>query len=189
MHMARHHIAAAMLFLVAGTTGCATPATVPPTTPASPTPPTATSAPSPTPSAAAGATCENLLNPETLAALLSSGQSLTPPADFGARMQAEGHVIGMFADNGGVVCQWSPAGSLEANEVYGFSRISAAQAAAQQARLAGEGLTTSTHNGGTILSDLTGNENVIFEYLFIDGYWFCAINVARLSEIVANAPL
>lgn len=151
--------------------------------------PSASPTPTPTPTTIALATeCSELLSAASLATITSSGFAIPDTASIQAyvdKTKGEGNPLAAFVDGVGLLCPVT--NGTRVSELFGFSPITQAEAAVQKARLVSEGLTLSSHLGGDLYSDTSGNENVVFVYLFVGGYWFCAIDVARLDEVVAHS--
>ncbi len=169
------------------TGGSTTPA---PTISATSTPSVAPSA-SPTPTSpplVLAGECSDLVNAASLAELVGSGFSIPDAASITAyvdKIRGEGSPLALFVDGGGLLCPVT--NGTRVSEVFGFSPITPAESAVQKARLLAEGLTQSAHLGGELYSDTSGNDNVVFEYLVVGGYWFSAVDVTRLDEVVANS--
>lgn len=139
--------------------------------------------------------CETLIGDAAVAELTGSGQVLTPQAEFHQKVLDEAPmnesigepVTALFVANDGVVCQWGS--GVNATELYGFSPITAPDAAEQQTRLAALGYTSSGFaGGGTLFSDPMQEERIDHFYVFIDGYWYMATVEARLAQMVTTFP-
>jgi len=141
--------------------------------------PTATAAP-------VAATCQNLIDPATLAGFTSHGLAITPSADFGAKMVAEGNYLKGFVTAGGVLCQ--VAGGVEASELYAWAPFVEADAIPVQSGLTSEGWSVAATPAGALYSLGPDNEQIIFRCLFSDTEMACAVNDARLAEVLAHAP-
>jgi hypothetical protein len=166
--------------------------------PASPPPP-ATGSGTPTPDstsseppAALAAECTELLDAASVAEF-EAGTFGVPTAaslaEYVDKIRGEGSPLALFVDGGGLLCPIT--NGTRVSEIFGFSPITAEVADAQKARLLSEGFALSTHLGGELYSDTRMNDDVVFEFFFLGDYWFCAIDVERLDEVVANsgAPL
>jgi hypothetical protein len=179
-------IAIAVAFAVSG---CGTShASVHPTsTPHAVTKPTkSTPTPKPTPTFVAEKyTCQSILPPATLAVFKSKtadGFALQP--DYTERVHNFSPTLSLFDTYGGILCQWAyPEG---ANSVdYGFSPITASQAATQEAGLETDGYVATKKDNGTVLAN-TDTTDFPDTYLFINGYWFYASQTSLLDLIVQN---
>lgn len=143
--------------------------------------------PTPTPHAVADE-CSELLSPASLAEFSGSAYGVADAATITTyvdKIRGEGSPLALFVDGGGLLCPVD--NGTRVAELFGFSPITPTEAATQKARLLSEGLTLRPHLGGELLSDTSGSENVVYEYLFVGDYWFCAFDVTRLDEIVANS--
>ena len=150
-----------------------------------------TASPTPTPTATAApvaATCQNLIDPATLAGFTSHGLAITPSADFGARMVAEGNYISGFVAAGGLLCQVGRTGGVEASELYAWAPFVEADAIPVQSGLTSEGWSVAATSAGVLYSLAPGSEQIIFRCLFNDTEMACAVNDARLAEVLAHAP-
>ena len=153
--------------------------------------PTASATASPTPTPTAGpvaATCQNLVDPETLAGFTSHGLAITPSADFGAKMVAEGNYMAGFVSAGGLLCQVGRTGGVEASELYAWAPFVEADAIPVQSGLTSEGWSVAATPAGALYSLGPDNEQIIFRCLFNDTEMACAVNDARLAEVLAHAP-
>jgi hypothetical protein len=152
--------------------------------------PSATPAPpAPDRPEAGAATCENLLEPGTLAEKSTGNFGLPDQAGIDAyvnKTRDEGSDFALFVDNGGLLCPIT--NGFRVAEVYGFSPVTADQATAAQAGLIAEGFTATSSSAGDLFTDAADREGIAFAYRFTDGYWFCAYDLATLDEVVANAP-
>jgi hypothetical protein len=150
--------------------------------------PTATAAPAPP--EASEVTCEKLLEPATLAGKSTGNFGLPDQASIDAyvnKIRDEGSTLALLVDNGGLLCPIT--NGFRVAEIYGLSPIDAEQATARQAELIAQGFTAAASSTGDLSTDEADREGIAFAYLFADGYWFCAYNLATLDEVVANAPL
>jgi hypothetical protein len=143
--------------------------------------PTATAAP-------VAATCQNLIDPATLAGFASHGLAITPSADFGAKMASEGNYLSGFVAAGGLLCQVGPTGGVEASELYAWAPFVEADTIPVQSGLTSEGWSVAATSAGALYSLGSGNEQIIFRCLFNDTEMACAVNDARLAEVLAHAP-
>lgn len=147
--------------------------------------------PTPTPTSpppALAGECSELLDTASLAALAGTPFGIADAATITSyvdKIRGEGNPLALFVDGGGLLCPVD--NGTRVAELFGFSPITPAQSALQKARLLSEGLTLSAHLGGELYSDTSGNDDVVFEYLFVGDYWFCAVDVTRLDEVVANS--
>lgn len=147
-----------------------------------------TTPPAPPAPPALATDCSALVDAASIAAIQGSGFDIPNAADITAyvdKTRGEGSPLALFVDGGGLLCPVT--NGTRVSELFGFSPITAADAATQKARLLAEGLTLSAHLGGELYSDTSGQDGVVFEYLFAGGYWFCGVDVARLDEVVANS--
>ena len=178
------------LLLTAGACGSApAPAPTPDQTVSAPEP---SDTPEPEPIAL---DCETLIGAETVEALETSGQSLTPQAEFHQKVLDEAPAnesieepsLALFVTNDGVVCQWGS--GVNATELYGFSPLAAPDAAEQQSRLTARSYTSTAYAGGGMLfTDPLQEERLDHFYLFVDGYWYMASDEERIAQMVATFP-
>ncbi|MGX5681353.1 hypothetical protein [Schumannella luteola] len=169
--------ALALAFLLAG---CSTPDVPQPTaTPTATASPTAAATTSPTPSAEpAAVTCEQLVGP-------GFDPTLLPPQDYFDKIRSEGSPLVLFLDYGGVLCPQSSGDEIGA--FYGYSPISAADQATQEARLSSEGLVGGPWDYGILYqAPDPSNEPYALAWAFVDGTWFVASTSESLRSIVAN---
>src|SRR3954468_21211971 len=109
----------------------------------SPTPKPSASAsapPTPTPTPTAEAivyTCENIVSPGTIDGFASQGISITPPAEFSAKLTSEGNALAAFFTVGGVLCQTGAGAG--AYEIYGIGVFSEAAFAPVRSQFVNEG--------------------------------------------------
>lgn len=179
------------LGLVGALTGCTPTPTGGASTPASGSASTSASAAAPTTSptpTAEAASCENLVDAATLTFFTTNSLAITPSAVFGAKMQAEGNYLGKFVDAGGVLCQVAGVGAVEARELYAWAPFVEADAIPIQNGLTGEGWTVGAASGGAFYSLAADSDNIIYRCLFTDTQMACALDDARLAEVLANAP-
>lgn len=168
------------------------PSATPTPTPSSSATPTPSPTPAPAPTAAPAEpndACAGLIDAETTARFAdSAGSGWAPIDDFGDRMVAEGNVIGLFVEYGGVACQWGFPSSSDAFN-YGYSPISAANAASVKSRLLAEGHVQSAALGGELyclpveLSPVGGESCFLFE----GDEWFYSNVASELGMIVSQA--
>lgn len=171
--------------------GDAEPSSSPVASSASPTP-----TPTPTPEPVA-LTCESVLDQATLDEW--AGLGITNNPDFATKMHNEGNApFSLFADNGGIICQWGFANG-GATMIYGYSSISYDQLIEQQNRLGGLGASVSAYAGATAnLYTIAAGENIDGgpEYYLFTGdlsdpadlWWMYAYTTDVLDELVANIP-
>jgi len=178
--------AAPAVLLVLALTACG-PGTPTPTKSPSPEPTTATATPTPTPTpepAPAAYTCENIVNAATITGFASQGISITPPADFSAKMHNEGNAIAGFFDAGGVLCQTgSGSGSYE---IYGIAVLSDAQFAPIRAQFIADGYMEVFGDIGVgyeVPGDMEGLPR--FCYYRVNEFTVCGNDSARVEEIRA----
>ncbi|MBH0116653.1 hypothetical protein I6E52_07315 [Salinibacterium sp. NG253] len=155
--------------------------------------PTADPTPSETPVVLASE-CTELLDDATLASMAGSSFPLLNPEDttsYVDKIRSEAGLYGpsaenaLFVDNGGLLCLTSDGYAV--GEVFGYSPITPAQAAVQQEALLDQGYSITGYLGGDLYSQLSPSDDVVSEYLFAGGYWFCAKTIERLDEIIANS--
>ena len=134
-----------------GITGCGTES--PPQQEPSPTviqTPTAT--PTVEPPVAFDPTCETIVTPATLAGFTADGVSITPQAEFVAKMAGEGQTtFVLFDSNGGAICQTG--NGTAAFEIYGYAQFTVPQSA-------------------TLISTLYANGYQVDGYGDAEGQWF-----------------
>jgi len=120
--------------------------------------------------------------------MAASSFPLLNPVDTSSyvdKIRGEGSINAVFVDNGGLLCLTSNGYSV--GELFGYSPITPAQATAQQEVLLDRGYTATAYLGGDLYSQLTPSDDVVFEYLFAGGYWFCSKTLDRLDETIANS--
>ncbi|CAN5378135.1 hypothetical protein BH09ACT4_BH09ACT4_19240 [soil metagenome] len=162
--------------------------TPPPTAPATPTiTPEPTPTPTPTPEALVP-TCQNIVSPETIAGFTSDGISITPPADFAAKVSSEGSALSVFFDAGGVLCQTGA--GLEANEIYGYAVIADGYLCPLEAEFLRDGYEETTVDLGIQYKVPDGAEGLPrLCYLRPGAFSICGNDDARLSEIMETLGL
>lgn len=177
----------ALLALTASLAACGSqtpveqePSTAPPVAESTPTP---TATPSPEPAAAS---CESLLDLSTLEAILTTGYDVNPAPDYLAKIRAEGSPYALFDDYDGLVCPVNNGSRV--TELYGYSPITAADQATQEARLVSEGWTASTVDAGTLYELTEPQEGIVFAFYFRNGFWWCGYDAGVIRMIVANSP-
>jgi hypothetical protein len=113
-------------------------------------------------------------------------------ADFEERVLADTWEIRDFFAYGGVVCQWGIP-HTDAADLYGYSPITPAQAEAQQARLASEGIPSRSALGGTVFEKPAHPDRIDYNqyYLFVDGAWYFSSRgfeeITRMRELLDAA--
>jgi len=146
-------------------------------------------APTPT-EAPAEATCENLLDPETV----QKGESLEGNiSQFSASDAEDGGTLKKFLDYGGIACDFAPDQS-DSPVLYAYGPITAEQARKEMAHLDELDLPTGENeHGGTYYGNSGDTEIYVFSPA---GYWAYQYNngfgtelgVDAVEEVVANAP-
>lgn len=165
--------AAVIAVLALITTGCAPEAELEPA-PAAPTQhsqPSETPEPTPTPVAP---TCTTIIDPETITTLESEGFVLIDSHEDDLR--AEQRVEARFFDYGGVDCLWGIAAGGDSMATFGYSEITAADAAETQTWLSENGYLRTDEGSDVVFNidpavDVMGHGDV---FLFEDGAWFHA---------------
>jgi hypothetical protein len=154
----------------------------------SPTPkPSATATPTPTPTPTPEAvvyTCENIVSPGTIDGFASQGISITPPADFSAKLTNEGNALSAFFTAGGVLCQTGAGAG--AYEIYGIAVLSDAQFAPVRSQFLNEGYQEVFGDVGVgyeIPADTEGLPR--YCYYRVDEYTICGNDADRIEEIEA----
>jgi len=170
-------------------TGCRTeapPVTLP--TPIETSTPSAT--PTTEPPAAFDATCETIVTQATLDGFAADGVSITPQADFVAKMQAEGQTtFVLFDTNGGAICQTG--NGTAAFEIYGYAVFTAAQSSELVSTLYDNGFQVDGYGDAEgqwfeLPADTDGVDRV---YLVLtDGRIIVGGSRDRVEEILATVP-
>lgn len=161
----------------------ATPSTTPTTTPS--VTPTPTPTPEPEPVVA---TCENIVSPATIAGFAADGVSITPAAEFHAKMVSEGNALATIFDAGGVVCQTGAGAG--AYEIYAYAVMSNAQFDPLRAQFLTDGMIEEVTDAGvlyTVPNDMEGLPRIC--YFRPDAYLVCGNVGERLDEIVTTLGL
>jgi hypothetical protein len=164
--------------------------------------PTATATPTPTPTATSeggsgggggpvALGCDTIISPATLSSLTSSGLTLTPPADFFAKIRGEipaGYVSPwlFFEDNGGIVCSWH--NGSEVIEVYGVMDLPADQYPAfRDAMVNSDPYQVEESDAVLFSSQMDGNP---FRYVLVrsDGSTYLASELPLIEELKLSFP-
>ncbi|NEM90491.1 hypothetical protein [Galbitalea soli] len=170
--------------------GCGSTSPGPAANGGSPGPSSSPAEPTPTPTAtptfvAQKYSCESILPPATLAVFQSKkADGFTLQSDFVQRVHNFDANLALFDTYGGILCQWAYPGTSRPVD-YGFSRITADQAAKEQAELEKDGWVASSEDYGTLLAN-PDTANFPDNYLFIDGYWMYGSSRPVLDTIVQN---
>jgi hypothetical protein len=178
----------ALLILTLTACGPGTPATSPSPTP-EPTTASATPTPTPTPTTAPVAyTCENIVSPGTIEGFASQGISITPPADFSAKLTSEGNALAAFFTAGGVLCQTGAGAG--AYEIYGIAVLTEAQFAPVRSQFLAEGYHEVIGDVG-VGYELPGDTDGLprFCYHRPGVYTICGNESDRIEEIEATLGL
>jgi hypothetical protein len=148
---------------------------------------TATATPTPTPSAdpepEVAITCETIVSPATIAGFAADGVSITPPADFRAKLINEGNALAAIFDAGGVVCQTGAGAG--AFEIYAYGVMSSAQFAPLRSQFVADGHVEQVTDAGvvyTVPNDMEGLPRVC--YFRADAFLACGNTNDRINEIV-----
>lgn len=129
--------------------------------------------------------CDSILPPATLAVFQSKESAgFTLQDDFVQRVHNYDANLSLFDDYGGILCQWAYPQTSQPVD-YGFSSITAAQAATERTTLEKDGYVPTAKDHGTVLAN-PDTTDFPDNYLFIDGYWFYASEVSLLDLIVDN---
>lgn len=145
----------------------------------------ATATPTPTPAPAAIVyTCENIVSPGTIDGFASQGISITPPADFSAKLTSEGNALAAFFTAGGVLCQ-TGAGS-GAFEIYGIAVLSDAQFAPVRSQFLSEGYQEVVGDVG-VGYEIPGDTEGLPRYCYhrVNEYTICGNDGDRIEEVEA----
>jgi len=164
------------------------PSTTPSEAPATSAPPTEQ------PAEPEAATCENLLDPETVKKGEAEGGSIS---EFTAEEAEDGGALKKFIEYGGVACRFG-VDQTDSPVLYAYGPITAEQAKNQKAHLdKGEIESGTNENGGTYYGAPDDSEIYVFSP---KGYWAYQYNngfgnvinpdsvSATIEEVVANAP-
>jgi len=146
----------------------------------------------PTPTATAGEStgvpevpidCDTIIPQSRQDSLAGSGLTLTPPADFFAKVASEGQpsVYNLFQANGGIVCAWG--NGSEVVSAYGYSPLPTEQAENAAALIQGsDPYSVSEYAGGTLYtSQMDGNPFTFF--LIVDTHIYLATTTEILDEL------
>jgi hypothetical protein len=166
-----------------GANGGPTPSTTRTVTPS--VTPTPTEVPEPEPIAA---TCENIVTPATIAGFTADGISITPPAEFAAKVTSEGNAIAAFFDAGGVLCQTGRGSG--AYEIYGYAVLDNAQISTIASQFLSEGYEETVGDVGVqyeVPADTEGLPRLC--YFRPDAWSVCGNDDVRLGEIIATLGL
>lgn len=126
--------------------------------------------------AAATPTCETLLGPEHWATTEGHVRQVTVTTS----------PLGLFEEYGGTLCAWFAGDEIDS--YYGFSAISEADQAAQEARLTSEGYTATSVDGGTRYAFDPAQNATAGQYFFRDGMWWTATWEKSLDTIITSWP-
>ena len=154
---------------------------------AAPTPSETALAPDPEPAAVG---CETIVSAATFSGFASAGITITPEADFAAKLSSEGNPLAAFFTAGGVLCQLAGAGSQEASEIYGYAPLTAAQIAPIAASFIADGYVETDGDVGVqfqVPADAEGMPRLC--YLRPDAFSICGNDDARLQEIMTTLGL
>ena len=168
-----------------GANGDPTPSTTRTVTPSATPTPTAEPTDEPAPAAA---TCENIVTPATIAGFTADGISITPPAEFAAKMTTEGNAIAAFFDAGGVLCQTGRGSG--AFEIYGYAVLDNAQISTIASQFLSEGYEETVGDVGVqyeVPADTEGLPRLC--YFRPDAWSVCGNDDVRLGEIITTLGL
>lgn len=177
-------VSAALLALTLTACGPGSPDTSPSPTP-EPTTASATPTPTPTPTTAPVAyTCENIVSPGTIEGFASQGISITPPAEFSAKLTNEGNALAAFFTAGGVLCQTGAGAG--AYEIYGIAVLGDAQFAPVRAQFLAEGYQEVFGDVG-VGYEIPGDTEGLPRYCYYRAgeYTICGNDADRIEEIEA----
>lgn len=155
-----------------------------------PTPSATTETPTPEPTTAAPfvPTCENIVDPATISGFAAEGTLITPPAEFRAKMAAEGNALSSIFDAGGVVCQTGQ--GMGAFEIYAYGQLTTAEFAPLRAQFLADGVVETLAGVGVtyrVPSDMEGLPRVCY---FEPGVVLvCGNDDDRIDEITAQVGL
>lgn len=178
--------AAVLTVLVLALTACGPGTPKPTETPTPDASATATSTPLPTeepePEPVA-ISCETIVSAATIAGFAADGVSITPPADFHAKLVNEGNALDVIFDVGGVVCQTGAGAG--AFEIYAYGVMSSAQFAPLRTQFLNEGFIEQVTDAGVLYNvpgDMEGLPRVC--YFRADAFLACGNTNDRINEIV-----
>lgn len=162
----------------------------------------ATATPTPTPTATSSGedgsgggdgplACDTIISPATLATLTSSGLTLTPPAEFFAKVRSDVPADFVspwffFEDNGGIVCVWG--NGSEVLEVYGVVDLPADQYPAfRGAMLNSDPYSMAESDAVLFSSEMDGNP---FRYVLVrsNGATYVASELPLIEELKLFFP-
>ncbi len=131
-------------------------------------------------------TCMTIISESMIETLEADGFVLIE--DHQDHLSSEHSVELMFFDNGGVDCMWGIAGGGDSLVSFGYSTISAADAASAQDRLAESGYQRAESGSDVSYSidprdDLLGIGDV---FMFTDGEWFHSTTFEAIDEMRAH---
>lgn len=158
--------------------------------PASSTKPTATASPSATPTptptaepAPSALACESIVTAATIGGFTSEGTLITPPAEFDAKLTAEGNALAVFFDAGGVVCQTGAGAG--AFEIFAYAPLTEAQFAPVQAQFLAEGYSEQVTDAGLLYRVPDGQEGLPRVcYNRPNAFTVCGNDDDRVAEII-----
>lgn len=135
--------------------------------------------------------CDTIISAATLSSLTSSGLTLTPPADFFAKVRSDvpsGFVSPwfFFEDNGGIVCTWH--NGMEVIETYGVVDLPADQYPAfRDAMLNSDPYSVAESDAVLFSSEMDQNP---FRYVLVrgDGSTYLASELPLLEELKGLFP-
>ncbi len=157
-------------------------AATPTSTPITSATPSATPTPTPEPSPAV-LSCEGIVTPATIGGFASEGTLITPPAEFDAKLTAEGNALAVFFDAGGVVCQTGAGAG--AFEIFAYAPLTEAQFAPVQAQFLAEGYSEQVTDAGLLYRVPDGQEGLPRVcYNRPDAFTVCGNDDDRVGEIV-----
>jgi hypothetical protein len=148
---------------------------------------TASAAPTPVESPSASpvaATCESVLDDESVTAYTEAGW--TPSSDFAQRMIDQQNRLRVFAESGGLLCQWGGGGDW--SEYYGVTSLPADRMATERERLLAEGYSSEAFDGGELLVG-PPMEGIYEHNLIVGDSWIVAFSTTRIAEIQRNRPV
>ena len=174
--------------------GSSAPVETPPASVAPSETPVESAVPTDEPAAPAAATCENLLDEETVAKGEGEGGSIS---EFAADDAEDGGALKDFIEYGGIACRFG-VDKTDSPVLYAYGPITAEQAKKQKAHLDKSNTESGTNeNGGTYYGAADDSEIYVFSP---KGYWAYQYNngfgnvinpdsvSATIEEVVANAP-
>lgn len=141
------------------------------------------------------ATCNNLLDAETIAALDDAGLEDDSAEYTNKVFTARDTQLIDFLDYGGMLCAWGPVGAQYISLAYAFGPISDEQAAGERQSAVDDGATLS-HDGEFDIYTYPGFEDMgnvqPGSLVFGDGVWAMSMDqssgIPVIDDIIRNAP-